>query len=91
MVSREVAKPRPQLSRRKHGSGVVKPRAHWDLKVREIGASNVIPVTKFVPKTWKFVRVWLIKQMENKVILHVEKLYEESEVAPPTNSNKEGE
>ena len=91
MVSDQVTKPRRQLSRRKQKSGAVKPRNHWDLKVREIGASNVIPVTKFVPKTWKFVRVWLIKQTENKVILHVEKLYEETKVAPPTNNSKEGE
>ena len=58
------------------------PRRFYDLKIVETGATKgtrYLPVTKILPKNWRFVRVWLPKIEGNTAQIKVECLYKSEE------------
>lgn len=63
-------------------------RNFYDRKVRQEGNSRVVSLTKLIPKTWKYVRLTTRKTSETRIILCIEKLYEEEKNNGKHTKNK---
>jgi len=50
------------------------PHTFFDRKVTHLGQSRVISISKFVPKTWDFVRVSIIDRTSDGVTIKITRL-----------------
>jgi hypothetical protein len=62
------------LQRKRQFSGVTKPRAFFDRRVRVEGFTRSISMGKIIPKGWEYVRLTVKEKSDNKIVVQIEKL-----------------
>ena len=77
--------------RPKQFKGTSKRRTFFDRKVRKVGYSRVLSMTKVVPEDWAYVRIIMMNRTSDAVEVLLEKLMGVEELAQIEASDKEGE
>jgi hypothetical protein len=63
-----------------------KAKEFYDVAIKQWGserASRYLAVTRIIPKSWRYVRVWKQSVNENEIILKIECLYKAEEGVQP--------
>lgn len=77
--------------RKRQFKGGAKPRTYYDRKIRRSGFSRILAVTKLIPKSWEFIRIYTGPPVEDSLILYIEKLYGTNNNAQNTRTHKKSE
>ena len=65
------------MSQKRQFKSGAKPRTFFDRKVREEGYTRTVSLGKILPKQWIYVRVQIISQKPDELIVRITKLAEE--------------
>jgi hypothetical protein len=63
----------------------------YDRKVIRSGFGATISVGKILPKNWRYVRLWLLEQEKDYVLIRIDRLLENHDYAPSRKASQAGE
>ena len=64
---------------------------HYDRKVRKVGNTLYVALGKVLPASWQYVRITPTNRTDRAIVITIEKLYGENNIAQIKRANKNGE